>query len=224
MGIRNAQAAMFQTADANMRIIVADDHPAVAIGISSVLQGANSAVVTPVTTPTDLLHLLRGAGADLVVCDLNMPGPGHVDGFRLVEQLRRHQPAVPIIVLTMIRIAPVLRTLIGMGIGGLVHKRDTLHELSLAATCVIDGGKYVSGSIMSSLGGATVMLDANDGKQLTYREADVLRLLAAGHTVTEIARLLNRSVKTISGHKADLMQKLGASSDLDLYKLIHNIP
>ena len=203
-----------------MLAIVADDHPAIAIGIGRLLETIPGTSVLTATTASDLIRLSYTEQCELIITDLNMPGSSDADGFRLIEQLRRSVPEVPIVIITTLAVPPILRTVMRSSIQGLVHKLDAVEELRLATRKVLEGGRYISTTI------ARALVMHPDGTSpavaLSSKEADVLRLICMAYTVTDIGRMLNRSVKTISGHKRDLMAKLNLEDDLALYEFVRS--
>lgn len=109
--------------------------------------------------------------------------------------------------------AAVLRAILATGVHGLLAKADALAELTAAVAAAARHRRYLGAAVRRVLeadGGGS-------GRALSRREAEVLRLFVSGLTVTEIARRLNRSVKTVSHQKMGAMAKLGLRSDLELY-------
>jgi len=194
----------------SFRIVLADDHPIVSSGVRQLLEHDRSvSVVAMAKSPDELLSTLDSTQCDLLITDFNMPGGRASDGLGLLGLLQRKYPALPVIVLTMITNAAVLRSVLGTGVRGLISKADTLTELPLAVSVVAKGRNYVSKSMEGYLESETA--------KLSPRETEVLRLFASGYTVSEIARQLNRSVKTVSSQKMEAMNKLGIKSDLGIY-------
>lgn len=175
----------------------------------------NHRVLAVAGSPDGLLDAVARHPCDVIVTDFNMPGH-HGDGFQLLSALRRREPALPVVVLTMIANASMLRSILDIGIEGLVSKLDAVSHLPLAVNAVAHRKRYVSPTVLSRLQST----DDTPVAKLTPNEATVLRKLATGMTVTEIAQALNRSVKTISGHKVDGMAKLGIQSDVELFAYV----
>ena len=194
----------------SFRIVLADDHPIVSSGVRQLLEHDRSlSVVAMVSSPDELLGTLDSMECDLLITDFNMPVGRVSDGLGLLGLIQRKHPTLPVIVLTMITNAAVLRSVLGTGVRGLISKADTLAELPLAVSVVAKGRNYVSKSMEGYMESETV--------KLSPRETEVLRLFASGCTVSEIARQLNRSVKTVSSQKMEAMNKLGIKSDLGIY-------
>ena len=166
---------------------------------------------------TELVEMLRRASADVVVTDLSMPGGQYGDGLGLVGYLRRHFPALRIIVLTMLGNGALLRRLFEAGVMTIVGKCDDFAHIGLAVRHAVRGVRHISPSLRVALERArTDSGRAAVAPALSSREIEVVRLFAAGLSVTEIGVRLNRSIKTISSQKMSALRKLGVKSDAEL--------
>jgi two-component system capsular synthesis response regulator RcsB len=130
----------------------------------------------------------------------------------MLGRLQRRWPELPVVVLTVAGNAGVLRSILATGVRGLLNKSDALTELTLAVQAVAHQRRYLGSGIRR-------IVDAAGSARgpLSPRENEVLRLFVAGMSVSEIARRLERSIKTVSRQKMDAMAKLGLRSDLELY-------
>ncbi|WP_206950838.1 response regulator [Trinickia acidisoli] len=209
------------------RVVVADDHPAILLGVRHALQAFDDlALLAQARQSTELVETLRQAQADVVVTDLAMPGGRYGDGLVLIGYLQRHFPAVRIVVLTMLGNAALLRSLFEAGTAAVVGKCDELSHIGHAVRYAMQGVRYVGPSLRAALDRAGVCSERNErGKRneretgalaLSPREIEVVRLFAAGLSVSEIGARLNRSVKTISSHKVSAVRKLGVACDAEL--------
>jgi two-component system capsular synthesis response regulator RcsB len=195
----------------NLQIVLADDHPIVSSGVRQLLEQDGSwKVVGVAATPEELLDILQQTSCDLLITDFSMPGKQAADGLGLLRAVRRTYPDLPVIVLTMITNPAVLQSVMETGVRSLINKSDTLVELPMAVRAVVKGRNYVSKTM------TTVLQDAPI-QRLSPREVEVLRLFASGHSVSDIAKQLNRSIKTISTQKTEAMAKLGIKNDLGIY-------
>jgi len=198
-----------------MRIVLADDHPIIRNGVRTLLErDHNLKVVAEAASADDLHRALDASPCDLIITDFNMPGGRMSDGLSLLGMLHRKWPTLPVIVLTIVSNPGVLRSIMATGVRGLVNKSEALGELPQAVTAVAQGRNYVGAAMEQSLHASEAM---NDKVILSIREAEVFRLFSSGLTVSQIARQLNRSVKTVSRQKVDAMAKLGIGNDIDLY-------
>jgi len=201
-------------------IVLADDHPIVSSGVRALLeQNPGFRVVAEATSPDELLRVLDSTPCQLVVTDFNMPGEQAADGLSLLQLLGRRWPDLNIVVLTQLANPGVLNNIARLGnVRGVVSKSDAMKELPTAVTAATAGRSYLSASVRKQVE-LTQGESADSTTTLSKREAEVMRLFALGHTVSEIARQLNRSVKTVSSQKVEAMRKLGVKSDLEFYAL-----
>jgi two-component system capsular synthesis response regulator RcsB len=201
-----------------LRIILADDHPVVRTGVRLLLEkNVHAAVVAEAGTPEALFDAIVRHPADIVLTDFSMPGGTAADGLNMLERLLRRRPDLPVVVLTMAISADTLQSILATGVQALLNKSDTLAELTLAIDAASHGHRYVGSGIRKLLEAATQGNPPAGRGALSKRETEVLRLFVSGLTVSEIARRLNRSIKTVSRQKVDAMAKLGLKSDLDVY-------
>jgi two-component system capsular synthesis response regulator RcsB len=203
-----------------LRIILADDHPIFLIGLKVVIeQNERATVIAQASAPDELLEKLSEHPCDLLVTDFMMPVQDQNDGLRLLERIRREYPALPIIVVTMLNNAGLFRSMLALKIQGLLSKASMADELPAAINSVSHGKSFVSDSVQRSLleaadyGSDTLVALAD----LSPRELEVIRLLAAGKSVGAIAAQLNRSKQTVSAQKVSAMRKLGLANDAALF-------
>ena len=209
-----------------MRVVIADDHEVVRIGLRTILQhsGEGYAVVGEAASGLELIKLLADTPCDLALVDFLMPdeAAAHaLDGVALLHELRRRHPKLPIIVLTMMRNAAIFRTMYQEGANAVVEKGAIVDELLVALRTVRSGRTYVSKYLTQQLSGDQVVQPGARGAPkpiLSKREVEVIRMFAQGHSITEIAALTHKSVKTVSRQKRSAMMKLGLSSDSQLFE------
>ncbi len=210
-----------------MRIIVSDDHPLVLLGLTALLQcqGEGLVVTGEARSAAALFSLLAKQSCDLVITDFSMPDErGADDGLALLSKLRERFPALPILVVTMVTNPALVRGMLTRGVNGVVDKSSMVTELMLAIRAIRMGRSYLGEAIrrrleLSSQASATEdHASIAESDALSVREAEVVRLLARGQTVTEIAHMSGRSVKTVSQQKRYAMRKLGLDSDSQLYQ------
>jgi two-component system, NarL family, captular synthesis response regulator RcsB len=215
--------------DPTTRIVIADDHPVVMLGIRALLKDhSNMQVVGEANSGAELLALLATEPCDLLITDFSMPYEDDSgDGLLLLRRLRRDYPILPIIVLTMVHNPALIRGMLAAGVNGMVGKVAMMKELLLAIGAVMKGRMYVCESMREYVADrATSRVQAevsqatagNDPTVLSQREAEVVRLYAQGLTVTQIAEHVHRSVKTVSQQKNDAMRKLGITSNTQLFE------
>lgn len=200
----------------SVRVMVADDHPASALGMSQAMQG-NSTIklVGAVSNSTDLVTALDAQPSDVLVLDYVMPGGKYGDGLVLLSFLQRRYPALRIVTITMIDNPSVLRAIQKQGVNCILSKSDALSHLIGAVHAAYVGANYMSPFVKQLLQDGDAMPVA---RALTTREIEVVRLFGAGYTVGEIATQLHRSKQTISSQKSSAMKKLGIVRDADLIR------
>ncbi|WP_199100021.1 response regulator transcription factor [Dyella sp. ASV21] len=200
-----------------MRIVISDDHPVVLIGLKTSLReyGHDLSVVGEARNGPELLDLLARTPCDLLITDFSMPADVEgFDGLSLLQLVRDRYPELPILVLTMLRNPALVQNMISVGVRAVVDKMAMAKELLLAIDMIRAGRSYLSERMRRQIEG---MYPNGNEPVVSRREVEVIRLLAQGLTVSEIARRLERSVKTISQQKRDAMRKLNLESDKQLY-------
>ena len=206
------------------RILIADDHSLIREGLRSVFSAEpDLQVCGEATCADDLLELIASSQPDIVTLDFSMPG---TNGFDLIKRVRKSWPELPILVLTMHDEEVYGLRAMRAGATGYITKGGETRELLTAVRKVVSGRPYVSADLAEQLvmnampGGRKASHD-----ELSNREMQVLHLLVAGRTVTEIADELNVSSKTISTHKARILSRLNLQSVADLvrYAIEHHL-
>lgn len=208
------------TARGGLTVVLSDDHPVVRSGLRLLLEDAGMRVVAETG---DVEHALRELGAhqpDVLVLDLNMPGSSSLGA---IPAFRRASPRTGIVVLTMQDDPAYAREALRAGAGGYVLKEAADTDLVTAIDTVRRGGTYLHPSL-----GARIAAQPDvrpDLHGLTGREAEVLRLVALGHTNGEIAELLKLSIRTVETHRLHIQRKTGRKtrSDLVRYALDHGL-
>ena len=202
----------------SFKIILADDHPLILTGIRSLIAQITPKceVIAEAYQVSDLLNLLQQHHCDLLITDFSMPGDTRSDGMVMIQQLRRDYPSLPIIVLTQIQNSAILQSLIQAGVKGLILKKSVINELADAIRQILLGHRYIGPTVQMLLASAGISGQGYNNP-LTPKESEVVRLLASGMSVTQVADYLHRSVKTISTQKKSAMTRLGISSDSALF-------
>ncbi len=206
-----------------IRILLADDHAILREGIRALLEDQpDMAVVGEAADGRRAVELACELTPDVVVMDIGMP---LLNGLEATRQIKRNCPRVAVLVLTMHDNEEYVSQLLAEGAAGYVLKRAASSELVSAIRAVAAGQSYLSPSVTRLLiesyvgrqPAAPAIVDPFD--TLTAREREVLQLVAEGHTNSQIAKLLNISLKTVKAHRSHLMQKLSLHDRGDLIKL-----
>jgi two-component system capsular synthesis response regulator RcsB len=145
-----------------------------------------------------------------------MPGNMQADGLKMLNRVRRGYPTMPIILVTMFANVTTLRAAFAQGVVAIIAKGASAKELPMAIKSVSEGRRYISESLRTALLQADARARSSCAA-LSAKEHEVVRMLASGMTVSEIAGYFKRSVSTISKQKNMAMQRLGISTDVDLF-------
>lgn len=199
-----------------MKVLLADDHPIVLMGVREMLERAGRFVIVgEAQSSSELVRLIEQHKPEVVITDYNMPGDEvYGDGVKLIEYLCRHYPQTRILILTMITNSLILSSLYDLGVAGVILKSGDLGEILVALNALSKQRIYRSPGMRSSTS-VLASGDDVDGRisSLSVREFEVLRHFISGMTVGDIALRLNRSVKTVSAQKVSAMRKLGVDTD-----------
>jgi two-component system capsular synthesis response regulator RcsB len=187
----------------------------VLLGIRSILESDGIDVVGVATSTDALITGLRSQECDVVITDLMMPGGSLPDGTLLIQEIRAEFPLLPVLVMTMVSNLGIIDSLLRLGVLGVVEKTERMDLLIDAVRTVAARRRFESPKLMDQL--QAYRGEKANSERLSPREAEVIRLLASGLSVSEIGIRLERSLKTISRQKMDAMRKLGLESDVELY-------
>ena len=204
-----------------IRVLLADDHKIVRDGLKRILAAtADIEVVAEAADGDEVLRLVKGGEHDVAVLDMSMPG---LAGPALVKRLKEEKPKLRVLVLSMHAEQQYAARVLKAGASGYLNKDSAAEALVGAIRKIAAGGVQISEAAAAQLIGTAQ--DESPHEKLSDREYEVLRRIVAGGTVTDIADALNLSVKTISTHKARILQKLNLSGTADLvrYALEHGL-
>jgi DNA-binding NarL/FixJ family response regulator len=205
--------------DFAIRVMLADDHPAVVAGLLYTLkQHPTLNVIDTASNSTELLAALGKHTCDVLVSDYAMPGGDYGDGITLFSFLQRRYPAMRIVILSMIDNPGVIRALLKLGIQCILSKADANDHLIGAIHGAHAQGRYFSPTIAKIVWQLDLEAARSTNRAMTARESEVVRLFVSGLSVNEIAAHLKRSKQTISSQKASAMRKLGVDTDTELVK------
>lgn len=214
-----------------LNVVIADDHPIILQGIKILLeQCADFSIQGLANNPDELMLQMRMHNPDILITDLSMPDKDHGDGINMVDLILRNYSKAKVFILTMVDNPSILHKLISMDIGGVFLKTDDLRKLPniIMKQCMSGQAKpcYVSPAVLAMLDQQAIGVNGLRGDKsttITTKEAEVLRLLATGYNVTDVAKTLCRSIKTISTQKRNAMHKLGLRNDKELYQKLKDM-
>lgn len=200
-----------------MRVIIADDHPVVRIGLRMLIdQSKPCVVVGEADGPDSLFSLLSTTPCDLLITDFCMPGNRRADGLQMLSAVRRRYPSTLIILVTMFANVTTLRAAFAHGVLAIIAKDSSAKELPMAIKSVVEGRRFISEPLRAALVHADAVAQSG-ATSLSAKEHEVVRMFASGMTVSEIAGYFKRSVSTISKQKSMAMRRLGISTDVELF-------
>ncbi len=201
----------------NFRVLVADDHPAICLGVRHALSQGTAIDVTCASRGAGGMQQALDARAyDVLVCEYAMLDGLLDDVVPCLETIRQRYPGLRIVILTCLENAGVVHALLARGVQCIVSKLDELSHLMPAILSARSDSRYLSPRIEAV---AQSILRCRKGPAaLTGRELEVVRLFLSGMTVNEIAFRLDRSKKTISTQKSTAMLKLGLQRDIELLR------
>ncbi|MDB5752287.1 MAG: DNA-binding response regulator [Ramlibacter sp.] len=208
-----------------IKLVIADDHTIVREGLKRIVSDApDMQVVAEAVDGNEVLRLVREQEFDVLVQDLSMPGRS---GMELIRLVKAERPKLRILILSMHAELQYAVRSIKSGASGYLTKDSAPGQLVEAIRKVAAGGAFISAQVAEqlALGAMPGSVQSAPHEVLTEREFEVFRQLVEGDSVTDIATRLNVSVKTVSTHKANLMQKLGLrnQSELVRYAMRHGL-
>ena len=207
-----------------IRVVIADDHRILREGLKQLLQSApDLTVVGEAGDGHEALAQVRGTDFDVLLLDMSMPGKS---GMELIRQVKAERPKLRVLVLSMHEEHQYAVRSIRAAASGYLTKESAALELVAAIRKVAGGGAYISAEVAEQLALASMpRAEGPPHTLLSDREYQVFRRLVEGAAVTQIAGDLNLSVKTVSTHKARLMEKLGVGNQAELihYALKHRL-
>lgn len=206
------------------RILLADDHEVVRRGLKGILTEAFPGVVTgEAADARQTIEAVEHQPWDVVLLDINMPGR---NGLEVLKDLKRLRPGTPVLVLSASPEQDYAVRSFKLGAAGYVSKQSASGELLLAIRKALAGGRYVTPMLAEALA-ATVAGEtpAVPHEALSNRELEVLRQVASGKTLKQIAADLSLSEKTIGTYRTRISQKLGLGTNVELarYAVQHKL-
>jgi len=200
-------------------ILVVDDHAVVRAGLRTLIQSDPSLrIAGEAAGGLEAISLVEKLCPDVVVLDLSMPD---MDGILVTKELHAKYPDMRILILTVHEDEAMLREAIRSGASGYILKHAAEQELIEAIRRILGGEMYVDPKMLPSLFGDEQSLSLGPKdliEPLTPREVDVLKLIVDGYTNRQIGQKLGISMRTVEGHRANLYDKLGLHSRVELVR------
>ena len=193
-----------------IKVLLADDHPLVRSGIRATLAADGDVLlVGEATNSDDVRRLCLDLDPDVLLLDLNMPGPRPVE---TVTYLREHCPRLKIIVLTAYDDDAYVRGLLAAGVAGYVLKDEAPETVIKAVRTVVNGGTWFSQTIVQGLVQQSNRLSSLNHPPLTERDRQVLSMIARGWDNVRIASELSLAEQTVRNYISRIYSKLGLTS------------
>jgi DNA-binding NarL/FixJ family response regulator len=188
-----------------IRVLIADDHTIVRQGICSLLKSRDDmSVVGEASTGKEAIEKVEALRPDVALLDISMP---ILNGLEATRCIRRDYPDCKVLVLTMHENKESVRQVLQAGASGYVVKKSAASQLFDAINAVSKGEAFFSPSISKMLLDGYMEAAGTPDEPLSFREREILQLVAEGHTNREISSLLHISVKTVEGHKDNIRKK-----------------
>ena len=198
-----------------MRILIADDHAIVRRGLSEILlEEYPSAFVEEVGDADTLLNRALAENWDIVISDLMMPGRSVLE---VLQQIKQHAAQLPVLILSIFPEEQYATRVLKAGASGYINKDAAPTELVKAVQRILQGRKYITPNIAEMLASdLTLATDKAPHELLSDREFHVMKLLAEGKTISDIAEMLSLSPTTISTYRARIMEKMKMKANAEL--------
>jgi len=204
------------------RVLLADDHTLLLGAFEKLLSGECD-IVGQVGDGRALIAAAEAQRPDVVVLDISMP---LLNGLEAGRHLKQRFPDIKLVYLTMNEDADLAAEAFRIGASAYLLKRSAASELPLAIREVVQGRTYITPLIAEGLVGSLLNVDERKGPSgLTPRQREVLQLLAEGHSMKDIAGILNVTPRTVAFHKYSMMEqlKLGSTAELIQYAVKHRV-
>jgi two-component system invasion response regulator UvrY len=204
------------------KILIVDDHEVVRAGVMRIVERPDI-VFGQASDANQALKLVRDEDWDLAVLDIAL---GDRSGLELLKELKQTRSKLPVLILSMHSEEQYARRAFQAGAAGYITKDSTGEELVKAVYKVMEGGRYVNSATAERLAQDLEKgLDRPRHYSLSDREFEVLRLIASGKTVGEVASLLELSDKTVSTYRARILEKMGMKTNAELihYAIRNNL-
>jgi DNA-binding NarL/FixJ family response regulator len=200
-----------------IRILLVDDHVVVRAGYRRFLeQEPDCQVIAEASSGEEAYQTLQSLEPDVVILDLSMPGQG---GLSVLRRIKLRWPLLPVLVFSMHDNLPFVVQAMRAGATGYITKSSEPESMVQAVRSVVAGVQTLSPDVASKMKLAATAAMSQPTLGLSAREFEIFRLVASGKTHEEVAGLLNVSVKTVANNHSLIRQKLGISTDIELYNL-----
>jgi two-component system invasion response regulator UvrY len=201
-------------------VLCIDDHAIFRQGVRQILlQHDRSTTVGEAATAQAALQLLRESRWDIVILDLSLPDRS---GMQLLSEIKRDQPDLPVVVLSMHGEDEYAVRALRLGASGYMTKETAPEELIAAVHKILRGGRYMTPALAEKIafGVAAPSAQEKPHHALSERELEILQLIGAGKSLKEIAAMLSLSVKSVSTYRARVLEKMTMTTNADLIRYV----
>lgn len=201
------------------RILIVDDHAVVREGLKRFLdETTDLRIAGEAESMREALAMVRGHNWDLVLLDIVLPDQSGLEGLK---RIKREKPGLPVLVFSNFTEDEFALASLKAGAAGFLSKDSTPEQLRAAIRTVVKGGRYV-GPVLAEqlLSGAAGESKPLPHERLSGRELDILLRISKGQSLTEIGKVLHRSVKTISTYRSRILQKMGMETNAELTRYV----
>ncbi len=200
-----------------IKILIADDHPVVRKGLKEIIEETTDMrVAGEASNGSEVMEKVLSEDLDVVLLDISMPGRSGLD---VLKDIKKRRPKLAVLVLSIHPEEQYAVQAFKAGASGYLTKKSAPDELLIALRKVSAGGKYVSSSLAEKLASALETdREKTPHETLSTRENEVMLKIASGKTVTEIAKELYLSPKTISTYRTRILEKMGMKNNVELIR------
>lgn len=203
-----------------IRILIADDYPVIRKGLGQIIEDAAGLIIEDeASNGYEVLEKIRTKDFDVIILDISMPG---LNGLEVLKQVKIIKSNLPVLILSMYPEEQYAIRALKAGASGYLTKESAPEELVKAILKITNGGKYISSSLAEIL--ALDFLGEKDKmahELLSDREFQVMRMIASGKTVSEIADELSLSVKTVSTYRSRILGKMNLNNNAELIRYVY---
>jgi len=205
------------------RALIVDDHTITRAGLKRILSDTASLVVGEAANGADALDLVMSQSWDIVLLDISLPDRSGLD---VLKSIKKARPTLPVLVLSMYPVDQYALRVLRAGGAGYLTKESAPDELLAAVRKVTAGKRYITPEVAECIAQDWSRSPVQSvHEMLSDREFEVMRLIASGKSVGDIARELSLSVKTVSTYRTRVLQKLRLRHNAELthYAIINNL-
>lgn len=200
----------------SITVLLVDDHAVVREGYRRLLEDSGIRVIGEAATAADAYQQFCSLSPQVVVMDISLSGVSGIDGMR---RILAREPSARVLIFSMYQEIIFVRRALEAGASGYLTKSSAPRVLVEAVTTIARGQRYLSHDVALTLALAPSPANESGSPPLSPREFEVLKLLAQGRSLSDIARQLCRNPKTVANHQSAIKQKLGADNTAQLVRI-----